>query len=258
MVKSSARWSRLKTSRTTSASISTVTDRSTVPLPELKDSHGAGTQAAIRPARPRRINEEKAAVAKRIDQIGVNVPVIMQTVGGTCAARARARRDDRRRRQPESRTSAAGSRIWSLRGDCRVFVPPEMKKVVYHVGGDARIADLEGNVGSKHRRRSTAGRRACDRSAPWAAAAPLGRGRRHHQNVGGDAALREIAGTCTSERRRRPFLQAIERLHRRQCGRRPGDEHCVPRRTQYRLTQAVISYAASSPARARSSGCRLM
>jgi len=157
-------------------------------------------------------------VAKRIDQIDVNVPVIVQTVGGDLVLRGRGHGEmivDGDNPQIEN---IGGGQPYMVHcgGDCRVFVPPEMKKVVvYHVGGDARIADLEGNVEIEsiggdltigHVGRATTIRTVGgDLRLKWA------EGDVTIQNVGGDATLREIGGNLHIQNVGADlFLRAIE------------------------------------------------
>jgi len=87
-------------------------------------------------------------VVKRIEEINVTVPVIVQNVGGDLVLRGREGGElvvDGDSPQVEHLGSGQPYLV-RCAGDCRMFVPPTVDVVVQQVGGDARVADLGGNV----------------------------------------------------------------------------------------------------------------
>lgn len=157
-------------------------------------------------------------MTKRIEQVDVSVPLVVQTVGGDLVLRGREGGEllidgD----NPQLQNIGSGQPyVVHCSGDCRIFAPLDMKKIViYHVGGDARVAGLDGSVeiesiggdltighvGQATSIRAVGG----DLRFKWA------EGDVSIQNVGGDATVREIAGNLHIENVGADlFLRAVE------------------------------------------------
>ncbi len=128
-------------------------------------------------------------MVKRVEEINVSVPVIVQTVGGDLTLRGRegnALIVDGDNPQVEN---LGGGQPYLVRcaGDCRVGVPLDIDVVIQRVGGDApgqrpqhllRIAPVAGH---KHMAQVAAQRRLALHQV--------------HQRVGGDARLADVGGS---------------------------------------------------------------
>lgn len=159
---------------------------------------------------------------KRIEEINVNVPVIVQNVGGDLVLRGREGDElivDGDSPQVEHLGSGQPYLV-RCGGDCRAFVPQSVDVVVQHVGGDARIADLEGdveiesvggdltvghvarvaihNIGGDLRLKWTEADVRVESVGGDATVREVG-GSLHIQNVGADLFLRTVEGNCVVE-----------------------------------------------------------
>lgn len=161
-------------------------------------------------------------MAKRIEEINVSVPVIVQNVGGDLVLRGRegdALVVDGDNPQVEHLGSGQPYLV-RCGGDCRVSVPSGVDVVVQRVGGDARIAELDGNVeieniggdltvghvaavaihtvGGDLRLKWTDADARIENVGGDATVREVG-GSLHIQNVGADLFLRTVEGSCVVE-----------------------------------------------------------
>lgn len=143
-------------------------------------------------------------MVKRVEEVNVSVPVIVQTVGGDLILRGRegsALVVDGDNPHVEN---LGGGQPYLVRceGDCRVGVPLDIDVVIQRVGGDARLADLGGstviqNVGGDltvgHIDKAVINNVGGDLRLKWA------EGDVHIENVGGDATVRDVSGSVRIE-----------------------------------------------------------
>lgn len=139
---------------------------------------------------------------KRIEEVNVNAPVVVQAVSGDLILRGR----DGNALMIDGDTPQleylGGSQPYLVRcnGDCRLLLPPKMSVVIQHVAGDARVADLDGmteiqNIGGDltvgHVRNVVIDNVGGNLRLKWADQDV------RIKNIGGDATLREVCGNLT-------------------------------------------------------------